>query len=392
MCRILSDGGTVMKRLPVWSIFVICCFFFSINVHAANSLHSSIYTEDTLKSGKAFNVYVSLRCADGIGAVRGYVQFDSEMMSLSSVSMVDKTDHDIMYYHDTGNGAVRYLYAAKKAAPTAITLKLRFVPCEAYEQYTFRHVIQEACTYEQSYLTLEEPDTLHITFSSSGTAEAVSDAPDVSQREYSSQPPSTPAQNSSEERTQEHPEERTQDSSEQLTEYYNEISYSDLYDGEPADSPAPSSSPDFYTIIPNDTEDSGIMGFLVDPTTRVLICLLVLCSIPVVAAYRIGVHSGKEKDSEKEKADSTAVSDIQTGSGAEESCQLLKDEERQRILSQRDKYTLIPSYSSQRQPDSAEEESSDPEMDVPEESAQADFDENEEVTDLYIKLNSKNKK
>lgn len=126
------------------SVFLI----FSPKVYAANDeVTLSMYLDNELKSGKAFELCLSVMSEYEIGCCRIGFSYSESELELKNISVKDKTKNDILYYSDTG-GKADIIYMPEDTRD----IVLRFAPKDSAEKYDFETVIYEACDCDGNYL------------------------------------------------------------------------------------------------------------------------------------------------------------------------------------------------------------------------------------------------
>ena len=138
--------GIEMKK---FFIIVLAVFFtFAVKVYAQNDeISLSMHVNEDVKSGKAFNIYLSAESSVEIGACRISISYDKNMLELKNISIEEKSKDDILYYNDNG-GQADIIYMPENIQDIAI----RFKPTGSYKKYEFEAFIYEACDKDGDYL------------------------------------------------------------------------------------------------------------------------------------------------------------------------------------------------------------------------------------------------
>ena len=70
------------------------------SVRAADALALSMEADKEVRADRNFNIYISCRCSDGIGALRAKLGYDKECLDLKAARLENKTENGISRYED----------------------------------------------------------------------------------------------------------------------------------------------------------------------------------------------------------------------------------------------------------------------------------------------------
>ena len=127
------------------------------SVRAADALALSMEADKEVRADRNFNIYISCRCSDGIGALRAKLGYDKERLVLKAARLENKTGNDIFLYEDK----LEYLhifFANAPERPEYRLIKLTFAPIKNQDDIScdFDMFFCEACKDSDEYIYADE--------------------------------------------------------------------------------------------------------------------------------------------------------------------------------------------------------------------------------------------
>ena len=159
-----------MKKIAVIAVVIILLNITApfMTVYATdNTLSITMYTDDTIKPQKAFNLYIYLASDTVIGNSHITVSYNPDTLTLKNVSLENKSSDDTLYFNDITGQADIITFAEN--IPHHIVL--RFQPTDTdTATYNFETTLYEACDLDGNYITCYDTCQLLVNTGNSPSA------------------------------------------------------------------------------------------------------------------------------------------------------------------------------------------------------------------------------
>lgn len=151
--------------------------FCSVGVSALDNIRFSLGTDENIKSGQAFNMYISADSNKNIGVFRISVEFDDEVLDFKSAVLTEEYKDNYMKYEKNGNRII-IVYMNDTPYPSNTLkncIKLRFAPFSPdSENYIIQTSLYEAGDEHANPFECTEMPTLSLIVSENGSYADVS--------------------------------------------------------------------------------------------------------------------------------------------------------------------------------------------------------------------------
>ncbi|MDD6490207.1 MAG: hypothetical protein PUG48_10450 [Clostridia bacterium] len=165
------------KYFAFITMFFAALFLLSTGVSAAEDVQFSLKTDENIKSGQTFSLYLSAESSTDIGVFRISVEFDDELLTFKSARLNDKYKDHYMKYEIHGNRIVIIYMNDTQYSSKSLKdcIKLRFSPLNNdVENYTFKTSMYETGDINANLLECSEMPSLSLKVTQNGSSTDVS--------------------------------------------------------------------------------------------------------------------------------------------------------------------------------------------------------------------------
>lgn len=169
-------------------VFVILLSIFSINCFAVSDAEFSFNTDEDIKTGKNFNIYLSVNANTNIGVFRTEITFDDEKLKFKSAEINPNHKSEYMQY-SVSDGKIIIIYMNNteyNSYSLDDIIKLSFSPIYKGEaEYSFECYVYEIGDKNANKLRFNSVPTLNLSIMET---ESISKTSKIENNEFS-QPP-----------------------------------------------------------------------------------------------------------------------------------------------------------------------------------------------------------
>ena len=167
-----------MKKFFIFVTVLFVAFaLISTGVSAAEDVQFSLRTDNDIKSGQTFSLYISADSSTDIGVFRISVEFDDDLLAFKSARLADEYKDHYMKY-ETHENHIIIIYMNDTQNPSKSLkdcIKLRFSPLNNdAENYTFNTSLYETGDKNANPLECNEMPSLSLKITQNGSSADVS--------------------------------------------------------------------------------------------------------------------------------------------------------------------------------------------------------------------------
>lgn len=163
-----------MKKYFVFVTILFGVFFvLSTGVSAAEGVQFSLKTDENIKEGQTFNLYLSADSNADIGVFRISVEFDDNLLTFKSARLSDEYKDRYMRYENHGNRIIIIYINNTQSSSKSLKdcIKLRFSPLNNdSESYIFKTSIYETGDINAKPLECNEMPSLSLKVTQNGSS------------------------------------------------------------------------------------------------------------------------------------------------------------------------------------------------------------------------------
>lgn len=158
---------------------MIFAFFFvlSTEVSAVENMRFSLKSDENIKTGQTFNLYLSADSNTDIGVFRISVEFDDKLLTFKSARLSDEYKDHYMKYEIHGNRIIIIYMNDTQSSSMSLKdcIKLRFSPLNSdSESYIFKTCLYETGDINANPLECNEMPSLSLKVTQNGSNTDVS--------------------------------------------------------------------------------------------------------------------------------------------------------------------------------------------------------------------------
>lgn len=183
------------KYFAFFTMLFTALIMISTGVSAAENVRFSLKTDENIKPGQSFNLYLSADSSTDIGVFRISVEFDDEVLTFKSARLSDEyKDHDMRCKNHGNRIIIIYINDTQNSSKSLKDcIKLRFSPLNNdVENYTFNTSLYETGDINANSLECIEMPSLSLKITQNGSSA------DVSYSKMTSKPKGTMSADNSE--------------------------------------------------------------------------------------------------------------------------------------------------------------------------------------------------
>ncbi|MGN1457593.1 MAG: hypothetical protein ACI4XP_06535 [Acutalibacteraceae bacterium] len=167
-----------MKKFFIFVTALFAAFaLISTGVSAAEDVQFSLRTDNDIKSGQTFSLYISADSSTDIGVFRISVEFDDDLLAFKSARLADEyKDHYMKYETHENRIIIIYMNDTQNSSKSLKDcIKLRFSPLNNdVENYTFKTSLYETGDKNANPLECNEMPSLSLKVTQNGSSADVS--------------------------------------------------------------------------------------------------------------------------------------------------------------------------------------------------------------------------
>ncbi len=157
----------MMKKMTAFfCVAMIMCILVypSKSVYAESPLNITIQTETMIKPDKAFTVSVVFQSDEEIGAVQACLEYDSSLLTASSVTFRDKIKEDVFQY-SVQDGVLRFVFSGSELPCKERIVDIRFRPQESGSDKSYCFTLTDAavCNDEGEQIPVQHLPEMNVT-------------------------------------------------------------------------------------------------------------------------------------------------------------------------------------------------------------------------------------
>lgn len=159
------------KSISFITLLLLFTTLFSISSFAADA-RFSLKSDDNIKPGKAFNIYLSVSCSTEIGIFRTAIYFDSDKLEFKSAELYNKSGDEYFKYNIDGNKIILVYMSDTNTDSSVLTdiIKLRFSPKSTEcADYKFECDVYEIGDKDAALIESYEPSVFFLSVSDNGS-------------------------------------------------------------------------------------------------------------------------------------------------------------------------------------------------------------------------------